>query len=105
MPLRRTPPPEPLTNLPDNESNPNVPHGAFVQELLPVPSVADAFDALRLQPGCLLLDSSMQIATSTGKPLGRYSFLMADPIDWVIQQVGAANPLEKVRRSLDELAV
>lgn len=44
----------------------------------------------------------MQIATSTGEPLGRFSFLMADPFDWVIEKVGAANPLKKIRRSLNE---
>ena len=44
----------------------------------------------------------MQIATSTGEPLGRFSFLMADPFDWVIKEVGAANPLKKIRRSLTE---
>lgn len=43
----------------------------------------------------------MQIETSAGKPLGRYSFLMADPFDWVIESVGAANPFEDVRKSLN----
>lgn len=65
-----------------------------------MPSVVDAFNALRSKPGCLLLDSAMQIETSAGKPLGRYSFLMADPFDWVIKEVGAGNPLQKIRSSL-----
>ena len=42
----------------------------------------------------------MQIETSAGQPLGRYSFLMVDPFDWVIKEVGAENPLEKIRSSL-----
>ncbi len=43
----------------------------------------------------------MQIATSTGDALGRFSFLMADPFDWVIEPVGAANPFAGVRESLN----
>ena len=90
----------PLTTLPEKKSNPNIIDEAFVQELVPAPRVVDTFDALRSQPGCLLLDSAMQIETSVGKPLGRYSFLMADPFERVIKQVGEANPLEKIRESL-----
>ncbi len=84
----------------DPNTNPKTLNGAFVQELVPAPDVMQAFDALQNHPGRLLLDSSMQIETSAGKPLGRYSFLMADPFDWAIEPTGTANPLESIRKTL-----
>jgi para-aminobenzoate synthetase component 1 len=68
------------------------------------PSVQTAMLALRHLPGLLLLESSRQIDTANGVPLGRYSFLMADPFDWAVLGTALDNrtddPLEIVRSLL-----
>ncbi len=84
-----------MTKIPDNSNAPTV-----TIELTPVPKVAEAFEAVSRQPGCLLLDSSMQITAANRAPLGRYSFLMADPFKWVVKPIGASDPLAAVRQSL-----
>jgi para-aminobenzoate synthetase component 1 len=50
----------------------------IVEELHPVPDAADAFLRLRALPHCLWFDSARQHPT-----LGRYSFLMAQPFDYI----------------------
>jgi para-aminobenzoate synthetase component 1 len=45
--------------------------------------VDDALAKFEHLPGCLLMESSMQIDSAQGNPLGRYSFLMADPFKWL----------------------
>jgi len=47
------------------------------------PEVGDALRRFSSLPNCLLLDSSRQTVAGDGKQLGRYSFLMADPIEWI----------------------
>ena len=47
------------------------------------PDVAVALKQFSTLPNCLLLESSRQINAGDGKQLGRYSFLMADPIEWI----------------------
>jgi len=71
-----------------------------VHKLDTVPRVDDALLALRSLPGLLLLDSARQIETVSGKPLGRYSFLMADPFDWVVLDEASEDPFEKIRTLL-----
>ncbi len=55
----------------------------LVQQLETPPDVATALAAFSSLPGCLLLESARQTTTTSGKHLGRYSFLMADPFAWV----------------------
>ena len=65
-----------------------------------VPEVSQSLAALSSLPGVLLLESSRQIETATGKPLGRYSFLMADPFDWVVLGQPEKDPFERIRSLL-----
>lgn len=51
-------------------------------------------------PGCLLLESSTQEPAS----LGRYSFLMADPFEVILESVGTSDPFRKIRDALDRFA-
>ena len=64
------------------------------------PDVSQSLLALHSLPGVLLLESSRQIETATGQPLGRYSFLMADPFDWVVLDQPVEDPFEKIRSLL-----
>ncbi len=69
-------------------------------QLKTIPAVADALHAVRRLPGVLLLHSARQIDTAKGQPLGRYSFLMADPFDWVVLATPEENPLKKIKSFL-----
>ena len=71
------------------------PTAAWVQET----KVQDLPGALRrfaARPYCLFLDSAKQHPT-----LGRYSFLMADPIHWVIAKIPDHDPLTEIQSKLD----
>jgi para-aminobenzoate synthetase component 1 len=74
-------------------------------ELDPCPRVIDLFQQFCDRPGCLLLDSARQIQSASGQPLGRYSFLMADPFDWLECPVGSVAPLQPVRKWLAEYQI
>jgi para-aminobenzoate synthetase component 1 len=52
--------------------------GPLVEELSPAPEIMVALRALADQPGVLLLESARP-----DERLGRYSFLTADPFDWI----------------------
>lgn len=69
---------QPSDNEPFANSEPLVRELAYEQTL-----VEDALAKLQHLPGCLLMDSSMQLVSKSGQPLGRYSFLMADPFKWI----------------------
>jgi para-aminobenzoate synthetase component I len=71
-------------------------------ELKPAPDLMKAFQCFHQRPGCLLFDSSMRIVKSCSHPLGRYSFLMAEPFDWIELPVGAENPLNQLRERLHQ---
>ena len=73
-----------------------------VHKLDPVPDVNEALLALQHLPGVLLLDSARQIATAKGQPLGRYSFLMADPFDWLFSAQALEDPFERIRALLKQ---
>ena len=60
----------------------------LVREVSPAPDVATAFRALAGRRHCVFLDSALRHTE-----LGRYSFLMADPFDYVEYGPGAADPL------------
>ena len=65
----------------------------LVHELTPAPDVETAFRALAGRPHCVLLDSALRHAE-----LGRYSFLMADPLDYLEFGRGVADPLSVVEQ-------
>ncbi len=48
-------------------------------------------------PGCLFLDSSMQLMSAGKQPLGRYSFLMADPIERFTAKVADKDVFSNLR--------
>ena len=50
----------------------------LVEELRPAPDAEEAFQALCRRPKCIFLDSALRHPT-----LGRYSFVAADPFDYV----------------------
>ncbi len=74
----------------------------IVHKFETAPEVGEALLALRCLPGVLLLDSARQIETAKGTPLGRYSFLMADPFDWLVADQAVEDPFEKIRALLQQ---
>jgi len=70
----------------------------LVEELVPAPDVMAAVAAVRDWPKLLLLDSALQ-----REPVGRYSFLMADPIEtWTLNQPRfTVDPFSSLQRTLD----
>jgi len=73
----------------------------IVEELSPAPEVGEALLAFADLPGVVLLDSAL-----VREPVGRYSFLAADPFTSVIVQRTSfgANPFERLRTELREFA-
>ena len=55
-------------------------------------------------PGCLLLESAKPVGSLERKPLGRYSFLMADPFETIVVPVGDRQPLTKIESLLTQYA-
>ena len=74
----------------------------IVHQFKTTPDVNDALLAIQHLPGVLLLDSARQIETAKGQPLGRYSFLMADPFDWLVSDQALEDPFEKIRDLLKQ---
>ena len=74
----------------------------LVKELVPAPSVDTCTAKLASLPGCLLLDSSMRILNDGDQPLGRYSFLMADPFQTIQIPLGSEQPFVEIGRLLDQ---
>src|SRR3954452_4329048 len=66
----------------------------FVEELLPAPDPWDAFLRLAGLRHVLFLDSSLPDAV-----LGRYSFLTADPFDWLCSRGCTPDPFERLAES------
>ncbi len=69
-------------------------NGLPIVDLLPDDfSLSDAFERLSKRPGCLWLDSaSLGPIGDDGSPLGRYSFLMSDPIEQLVASENDADP-------------
>lgn len=74
----------------------------IVHKFETIPDVGEALLALSALPGVLLLDSARQIETAKGQPLGRYSFLMADPFRWLVVGQAFEDPFEEIRRLLKQ---
>jgi para-aminobenzoate synthetase component I len=67
----------------------------LVEELLPAPLPEEAFLSLACRPHCLFLDSAMVHPT-----LGRYSFLAADPFDFVRLPADGSDALTALQERL-----
>ena len=67
-------------------------------------SVEQALERMSSLPGCLLLESVRPVGTVERKPLGRYSFLMADPFETIVVPVGDKQPLQKIESLLTRYA-
>jgi len=76
----------------------------LVKELVPAPSVDTCTSNLSSLPGCLLLDSSMKILNDGEQPLGRYSFLMADPFQTIEIPLGNEQPFAEIRQLLNQFS-
>lgn len=70
----------------------------LVQEIVPMPDSQAAFLRLASLPHCLFLDSAMK-----HPELGRYSFLSADPYDFLQCQGRGEDAISQVQQKLDEL--
>jgi para-aminobenzoate synthetase component 1 len=68
-------------------------------------TTVEALERLAPLPGCLLLDSAKQMVDSSQQPLGRYSFLMADPFETVVEAVGGTSPLSTIDKLLERCKV
>ena len=68
-------------------------------------SVETALQRLSSLPGCLLLESVKPEGPFQPKPLGRYSFAMADPFESVVVSAGGQQPLEKIESLLQRYSV
>jgi|GEM_PF-32680 len=73
---------------------------ALVCELLPPPDPQRAFRALAHRPHCLLLESALR-----HEQLGRYSFLTADPFDYLQFPADGQDHLASLSERLRPLAV
>ena len=67
----------------------------WVQSLEPVPDPEQAFLKLVGEPHCLFLDSALR-----NRSLGRYSFIAADPYEFLKFPIGASGVLESLRARL-----
>jgi len=70
----------------------------LVEELHPAPNAEAAFLALCRRPHCLFLDSALRHLT-----LGRYSFLTADPFDFLVVQADGSDALGRLAHGFCEL--
>ena len=78
-------------------------------ELTPAPEVQPTLEKLAHLPGCLLLQSSMKIPAAEqaqsqpqSQPLGRYSFLLVDPFETIVEPVGSDKIFSRLRALLEK---
>ena len=78
----------------------------LVHELETSPEVTAALKQFSTLPNCLLLESSRKTVAGDGKQLGRYSFLMADPVKSIrCQSVDdAPDALTRIDRLLQQFS-
>jgi para-aminobenzoate synthetase component 1 len=72
------------------------PAAPLVEELAPAPDPWDAARRLAHLPHLLFLDSAAE-----DSPFGRYSFVTADPFDWLTTRGGDDNPFPRLAEWLD----
>ena len=100
----------------DPPTQPPTPLAPTVIELTPAPTIQSATSSLAHLPGCLLLQSAMKIdqadevnqsqpdSQTHSQPLGRYSFLMADPIETIVEPVGSEKIFTRLRSLLEKFS-
>jgi para-aminobenzoate synthetase component 1 len=66
--------------------------GPWCAELKPAPDPATAFQRFASQPHCMFLDSA-----TPGHRLGRFSFIMANPIAWQVVDLDQPQPFDSLR--------
>ena len=86
----------PTTRQPDTKTN----FQPIVIELIDAPSVELALSRLAHLPGCLLLDSAMRVSHPKTQPLGRYSFLMADPFEMLVEPTDSKQVFTRLKKLL-----
>jgi para-aminobenzoate synthetase component I len=69
-------------------------------ELHPCPDVMAAFERFHCLPGCLLLESAMRLPGDSNHARGKFSFLMAEPFDWIEMRRGTKDPFSILRERL-----
>lgn len=67
----------------------------LVHELTPVPDSVEVFRRLASRPHCVFFDSAQRDAE-----LGRYSFIAADPFDWITATAVDEDPLQRVETAM-----
>ena len=70
--------------------------GPLVRELTPGPDPVDAFRRLAALPGCVFFDSAQRLAE-----LGRYSYVAADPFDWITTPADGCDGLAQLARATE----
>jgi len=101
------------------KTDPSTQLAPTVIELTPAPTVQWATSSLAHLPGCLLLQSAMKIeqpveqsnqlgqisqSQPQSQPLGRYSFLMADPIETIVEPVGSEKIFARLKSLLEKFS-
>jgi len=90
----------------DQPTEPLAPFAPTVIELPPALTVESATSSLAHLTGCLLLQSAMKIPAeddpSQTQPLGRYSFLMADPVETVVEPIGSGKIFTRLKALLEK---
>ena len=71
---------------------------AIVQELIPMPDAEAVFLRLASLPHCLFLDSAMRLEN-----LGRYSFVCADPFEYIETKPRQRNELDELETAWQQL--
>lgn len=73
----------------------------LVEELWPVPDPWETFQRVAALPGCLFLDTAARPDTAAdSQPLGRYSFITADPFDTLHARECSTDPFAELASKL-----
>lgn len=76
----------------------------LVYEFDRLPDVLGAFKRFSRLENVLLLDSSKSVDTANGRPLGRYSFLTAEPFEWMQFPVDSRQGLANIRSRVSQFS-
>ncbi len=74
-----------------------------VKRLAQIPDVTEALRRCAGLPHAIFLDSARPTVAASGQPLGRYSFLAADPVQWISVVVDDSDPFAQVRGLLSKI--
>lgn len=71
--------------------------GVLVEELLPVPDSLQVFERLAHLPHAVFFDSAMREGD-----LGRYSYIAADPFDWLVVPADETDGLQALQSAIEK---